>query len=71
MSDPFPLINIDFKILEFGHANIETKGRELESLDKVEQAPAYSEPKTTDESVVEIIFGGADYIIPKTTSGLL
>lgn len=71
MGDSLPVLNVELKILEFGHAIIQAKGREITTVDKAEEAPVYVEPETTVVRVIEIIFSGADYLIPKTTSGLL
>jgi len=64
-------INISFKILPFGHAIVEIKGQEEEKAQKEIQAPLYIEPKTTNPEYIEIIFGGQNYTVPKTTGGIL
>jgi hypothetical protein len=64
-------VSFNFKILPFGHAMIEIKSGEGVEKEKVKQPATYMEPKTTDTKIVEIIFGGDNYIVPKTTGGLL
>lgn len=64
-------ININFKILPFGHAEIDMKTGEPAKGEKIEQPTVYIEPKTTDTKTIEISFGGENYIVPKTTGGLL
>ena len=71
MKDTQPRINISFKILPFGQATIEMKGGEQVKEEKIEQIPIYTESKTTDVKIIEITFGGENYIVPKTTGGLL
>lgn len=70
MKIPETKININFKILPFGHAQIEIKGAEGEKENRLERTAEYSEPKTTNQQVIEIIFDGQEYKIPKTTGGL-
>jgi len=48
-----------------------TKSGERAGLEKTERKPVYAEPGTTDTKTAEITFGGEDYIVPKTTGGLL
>lgn len=64
-------INVNFRIIPFGHASIEIKGHgeEIEVIEK--RPPIYLEPRTTNPELIEIIFGGENYIIPKTTGDLL
>lgn len=64
-------VNISFRILPFGHAQIEIKGGEEIRKAKLERTSEYSEPKTTNQQIIEITFGGEEYRIPKTTGGLL
>lgn len=64
-------ISINFKILPFGQASIEIKSGEQVSEEKMVHPPIYTEPKTTDTKIIEITFGGENYIVPKTTGGLL
>lgn len=64
-------LNISVRFLPFGHVVIQSKGSEPVRVEKKEQKPVYAEPKTTDTKIVEIIFGGDNYVIPKTTGGLL
>ncbi len=71
MKEPEAKVNINFKILPFGHARIEIKGGEMAREAKLEQVPKYSEPKTTNQQIIEITFGGEEYRTPKTTGGLL
>jgi hypothetical protein len=66
-----PRLNINFKILPFGQAAIEMKSGEQIKEEKIEQLPVYTVPKTTDVKMIEITFGGENYIVPKTTGGLL
>lgn len=65
-------ININLKILPFGHAQIVLKGFDkIEKYPKgLKQFPQYGEPKTTNQQSIEIIFGGEEFKVPKTTSGL-
>lgn len=71
MKVPEAKVNINFKILPFGHAQIEIKGGEVRREGRLERTPEYSEPKTTNQQVIEITFGGKEYRTPKTTGGLL
>ena len=61
-------VNIGFKILPFGHAQIVIKGQEPRKK-KLEQPVKYIEPMTTNIQTIEIGFGGEEYKSPKTTSG--
>lgn len=71
MKVPEPRINISFKILPFGCAQIEIKSSEVRRGGRLEEIPVYSEPKTTNQQIIEITFGGEVYRTPKTTGGLL
>jgi hypothetical protein len=64
-------INVNFKIIPFGYASIEVKGREEEKEEREKESSVYSEPKTTNPQLIEITFGGENYGIPKTTGGIL
>jgi len=64
-------INVNFKIIPFGHASIEIKGHEAEKETEEKESPVYFEPKTTNPQFIEITFGGENYKIPRTTGGLL
>jgi hypothetical protein len=63
--------SVNLRILPFGRAVVEMKSGEQVKEEKMERQPVYTEPKTTDIKIVEIIFGGDNYIVPKTTGGLL
>lgn len=71
MKVPEAKVNINFKILPFGRAQIEIKSGEIAREAKLKRVPEYSEPKTTNQQTIEITFGGEEYRIPKTTGGLL
>jgi hypothetical protein len=71
MKVPETKVNINFKILPFGHAQIEIRGGEETKEAKLECIPVYTEPKTTNQQIIEITFGGEEYRTPKTTGGLL
>ncbi len=59
-------IQINFKIIPFGHSSIEIKhGAEKD----VEEFPVYSVPRTTNPQLIEITFD--EYKVPKTTGGFL
>ena len=64
-------INVNFKIIPFGHASIELRGHEIEKEAEEKELPIYLEPKTTNPQMIEITFGGENYAVPKTTGGLL
>lgn len=64
-------INVNFKIIPFGHASIEIRGREEEKEISEKEFPVYLEPKTTNPQLIEITFDGENYTIPKTTGGFL
>jgi len=64
-------INVSFKIIPFGHVSIEVKNHEAEEETREKESPIYLEPKTTNPQLIEIIFGGENYIVPKTTGGFL
>jgi hypothetical protein len=63
--------NVNFRIIPFGHALIEVKGHEEQKEEREKEFPVYLEPKTTNPERIEIIFGGENYAVPKTTGGLL
>jgi len=71
MKEPQIKINVNFKIIPFGHASIEVKGHEEEKEAREKESPVYLEPKTTNPQLIEITFGGENYKIPRTTGGLL
>ena len=64
-------INVNFRIIPFGHASIEIKGHEEEKELIEKELPVYLEPKTTNLQLIEITFDGENYTVPKTTGGLL
>lgn len=64
-------ININFRIIPFGHASIEVKRYDEEKEVREKESPIYLEPKTTNPQFIEITFGGENYTVPKTTGGLL
>ena len=63
-------VNINLKILPFGHISIETKslGDRVDIKEKEEFF--YTEPKTTNAQSVEITFDGSNYGVPKSTGGI-
>ncbi len=61
-------LNINFRILPFGHASVEIKDRKGK---RKKETPLYAEPKTSNLEWMEITFDGIDYIVPKTTGGFL
>jgi hypothetical protein len=71
MKEPEIKINVNFKIIPFGHASIEVKGHEEEKATGEKESPVYLEPKTTNPQLIEITFGRENYKIPKTTGGIL
>jgi hypothetical protein len=64
-------INVNFRIIPFGHASIEIKGHEEEKELREKELPVYLEPKTTNLQLIEITFDRENYTVPKTTGGLL
>jgi hypothetical protein len=64
-----PDININFRILPFGHAAVVIRNGSDMPRSK-ESLPQYREPKTTGEGLVEISFDGNNYTVPKSTGGL-
>lgn len=63
--------NVNFKILPFGHMSFVIKSnKEIDELIPAQLA-IYTEQKTTNIKTTEIIFGDDNYVVPKTTSGLL
>lgn len=64
-------INVNFRIIPFGHISIEIKGHEVEEEVREKESPIYLEPKTTNPQAIEITFGGENYSVPKTTCGIL
>lgn len=64
-------INVNLKLLPFECASIEVKDYEKEIEGKGKESPVYTELKTTDAGLVEIAFNGENYVVPKTTNGLL
>jgi hypothetical protein len=64
-------INVNFRIIPFGHASIEIKDHEEEKELREKELPVYLEPKTTNLQLIEITFDGENYTVPKTTGGLL
>ena len=71
MKEAHVKVNVNFKILPFGHTSIEVKGLEEEKEEREEEFPVYLEPKATNPQLIEITFGGDNYGIPKTTGGFL
>ena len=70
--NPVPIsvvqIQINFKIIPFGHACIKIK-HEAEKDVEEKEFPVYSVPKTTNPQLIEINFD--EYKVPKTTGGFL
>jgi hypothetical protein len=64
-------INVNFRILPFGHASIEAGGFEEKRGVQEKEVPLYLEPKTTNPQLIEITFAGENYMVPKTTGGFL
>lgn len=64
-------INVNFRIMPFGHTFSEVKGHEEEKEARKKESPVYLEPKTTNPELIEITFGGENYTVPKTTGGFL
>jgi len=64
-------INVSLRIIPFGHADREMRGHEEEKEIREKEAPVYLEPKTTNPQLIEITFGGENYVVPKTTGGFL
>jgi len=60
-------IQINFKIIPFGHASIEVKYHIAEKEE--EKFPVYYVPKTTNPQLIRINFD--EYKVPKTTGGFL
>jgi hypothetical protein len=70
-TEPQMKINVNVRIIPFGHAEIQIKGHEEEKELGKKQAPTYLEPQTTNPQLIEITFGGENYIVPTTTGGFL
>jgi len=64
-------VNVNFRMIPFGHTSIEVKGHEEEKEVREKEFPVYLEPKTTNPQLIEITFGGENYGVPKTTGGFL
>jgi hypothetical protein len=65
-------VNVNFKILPFGHVLIEMKGNEGIKESILEKPLViYGEPGITNQKASEIRFGGEEYKAPKTTGGIL
>jgi len=71
MREPQIRISVNFRIIPFGHASIEVKHNEEEREVREKESPVYLEPKTTNPQLIEITFGGENYMVPKTTGGFL
>jgi len=71
--NPVPIsvvqIQINFKIIPFGHASIEVKYHGAEKDVEEKEFPVYSVPKTTNPQLIRITFD--EYKVPKTTGGFL
>ncbi len=65
------ITTLSVKVLPFGSSNIEIKGQETVKFDKEEFPPAYGEPIATSQIIREITFNGAEFVIPKTTAGIM
>ena len=63
-------VNINLKILPFGHVSIETKSLEDRIDIKEKKEFFYAEPKTIIPQLVEITFDGSNYGVPKSTGGI-
>ena len=64
-------INVNLKIIPFGHASIEIRGR-VDAKEKLEKKnPIYQQPTSTNPELIEITFGNGNYMIPNTTGGFL
>lgn len=70
MEDTPVKINVNFRIVPFGHISIELKTPEPLKNREKKEFPVYTEPRTTNPEVIEIIFGGENYTTPKTTGGI-
>lgn len=64
-------ININLRIIPFGHASIEMRDHEEKKEVREKESPVYLEPKTTNPQMIEITFGGRNYSVPQTTCGIL
>lgn len=64
-------INVNFRIIPFGHTLIEIKGSEGQKEKTEKEFPVYVEPRTTHPETIEFTFGGENYGTPKTTGGFL
>lgn len=64
-------INVNFKIVPFGHVSIEIRGHEEEKEVREKEFSVYLVPKATNPQLIEITFGGENYVVPKTTGGIL
>ena len=64
---PVGIIQINFKIIPFGHASIEVKYHVAEVEEK--EFPVYYVPETTNSRLIRITFD--EYKVPKTTGGFL
>lgn len=71
MKDAQIKINVNFRIIPFGHVSIEIKSHEEKKEVRKKESPVYLEPKTTNPQMIEFTFGGENYSIPQTTCGIL
>jgi len=71
MKEPKIKINVNFKIIPFGHVSIEVEGHEEEKEVREKESPVYIEPETTNPQLIEITFDGENYKMPTTTGGML
>jgi len=71
MKDSGIKVNINFRILPFGHTYIEIKGSEGMRQKRLERPIIYGEPKITNQQAVEISFKGKEYGLPKDTGGVV
>ncbi len=63
-------VNINFRILSFGTAQIKISGEEKIPDEGIKQPIIYGEPTTTNYTSLEIRFDKKEYQTPKITSGI-
>lgn len=64
-------VNVNFRILPFGYSSIQVRDLPQETQQSKKESPTYHEPQTTNLQQIEIVLDGENYIVPKTTGGLL